>query len=193
MVSRDGHIGEGPLGQLRALPAHQEGKRSGRHRNRDVQTRSSDAAGPHGTEGQRGSAGGAIHCSIDNGGRATRIVQYVPAVTQRAEESAHAVITRWMPIMGLPEHVTSDSHSGFASNTFATVLKMLGVQKHKLQPREAKGGVAIVERKHLPLNQVLADGFATGNIVDAKSFELYVALITVRSTQVARPGHSRPV
>ena len=49
-----------------------------------------------------------------------------------------------------------------------------------------------MERKHLPLNQVLADGFATGNIVDAKSFELYVALATVRSTQVARPGHSSP-
>ena len=40
------------------------------------------------------------------------------------------------------------------------------------------------------MNQVLADGFATGSIVDAKSFELYVALATVRSTQVARPGHS---
>ena len=75
---------------------------------------------------------------------ATRIVQYVPAVTQRAEESAHAVITRWVPIIGLPEHVTSDSHSGSASNTITTLLKMLGVQKHKLQPREAKGVVAIV-------------------------------------------------
>ena len=46
--------------------------------------------------------------------------------------------------MELPEHVTSDSHSGFASSTFATILKMMGVQKHKLQPREAKGGVVIV-------------------------------------------------
>ena len=97
-----------------------------------------------------------------------------------------------MPILGLPEHITSDSHSGFASNAFAIVLKMLGVQKHKLQPREVKGGVAIVEREHLPLNQALADRFATGNIVDAKSFELYVVLATVMSTQVARPGHSSP-
>ena len=42
------------------------------------------------------------------------------------------------------------------------------------------------------MHQVLADGFATGSIADAKSFELYVALATVRSTQVARPGHSSP-
>ena len=69
---------------------------------------------------------------------------------------------------------------------------MPGVKKHKLQPREAKRGVAIVERKHLPLNQVLADGFATENIVDTKSFELYAAMTAVRSTQIARPGHSSP-
>ena len=69
---------------------------------------------------------------------ATRVVQYVPAITQKAEESAHAVLVKWVPVIGLPDHVTSDSHSGFASATFAIVLKMLGVKKHKLQPREAE-------------------------------------------------------
>ena len=57
--------------------------------------------------------------------------------------------------MGVPELFITDGHPGFASHVMKVFLGLLGVKEHQIKAREAKGGVATVERKHLPLNQVL--------------------------------------
>ena len=49
-----------------------------------------------------------------------------------------------------------------------------------------------MERKHLPLNQVLQNGFAMGDINCEEDFEMYIALANIRVLQSAKPGRTSP-
>ena len=118
---------------------------------------------------------------------ATRFTIYIAVKSQTASETARAMLKWWVPFLGVPELFITDGHPGFASEAMKIFLGLLGVKEHQKKAREAKGGVAIVERKHLPLNQVLQNGFAMGDINCAEDFEMYIAMANVRALQSAKP------
>jgi hypothetical protein len=123
---------------------------------------------------------------------ATRFTIYIAVKSQTAETTARAVLKWWVPFLGVPELFITDGHPGFASEVMRVFLGLLGVKEHQKKAREAKGGVAIVERKHLPLNQVLQNGFAMGDINCEEDFEMYIAMANVRALQSAKPGRTSP-
>ena len=55
-----------------------------------------------------------------------------------------------------------------------------------------KGKVALVEAKHRPLSEVLADGFAKGDIKCRDDLEMYLASAVMRVNQTAHPGRVSP-
>ena len=62
----------------------------------------------------------------------------------------------------------------------------------KLSTREAKGSTAMLERRHLPLQLVLADGFAKGDINSRDDLDMYLAMATIRVNHMAAPGRASP-
>ena len=123
---------------------------------------------------------------------ATRTSMFIAADSQEAMESARLMIIHWVKMYGMPRLLISDSHPGFASACMASIRKILGIKDHKLNPREAKGSTAMLERRHLPLQLVIADGFAKGDINSRSDLEMYLALAMIRVNQGAPPGRASP-
>jgi hypothetical protein len=118
---------------------------------------------------------------------ATRWVLYVAVENQSALATAMVILTRWVPYWGMMDLLITDPHSGFASQVMKEILRIMGV-KGDPKPQGDKGGVAIVERKHVILNRVLADGFLSGQIDSAKKLELAVAFAQIEEDQFRKAG-----
>ena len=61
-----------------------------------------------------------------------------------------------------------------------------------MNPREAKGSTAMLERRHLPLQLVMAGGFAKGDINSRADLDMYLSMATIRVNQSAQPGRVSP-
>jgi hypothetical protein len=123
---------------------------------------------------------------------ATRTSVFASAESQKAAESARLLLTHWVKIYSMPKLLISDAHPGFASETMACVRQILGIKDHKVNPREAKGSTAMLERRHLPLQLVMADGFAKGDINSRADLDMYLSMATIRVNQSAQPGRASP-
>ncbi len=120
---------------------------------------------------------------------ATRWVLYVPVRGQSALETAIVILTRWVPIWGMMDLLITDPHSGFASEVMREILRIAGI-KGDAKAQGDKGGVAVVERKHVILNRILTDGFLSGQIDCPRKFELAVAFAQVEEDQFRKSGQA---
>ena len=120
---------------------------------------------------------------------ATRWVLYVPVKGQSALETAIVILTRWVPIWGMMDLLITDPHSGFASEVMREILRISGIRGDP-KAQGDKGGVAVVERKHVILNRVLADGFMSGQIDCPRKFELAVSFAQVEEDQFRKSGQA---
>jgi hypothetical protein len=68
----------------------------------------------------------------------------------------------------------------------------MGIAAHDVAAPRAKGKVALVEAKHRPLSEVLADGFAKGDIRNREDLDMYLASAVIRVNQNAHPGRVSP-
>ena len=92
----------------------------------------------------------------------------------------------------MPRLLISDVHPRFASSCMSCVRQILGIKDHKINPREAKGSTAMLERRHLSLQLVIADGFAKGDINSRSDLEMCLALAMIRVNHGAAPGRASP-
>ena len=123
---------------------------------------------------------------------ATGWTMYEGVKSQEALTSARTIYTRWMPYMGAPVHIVSDSHPGFASEVFTHMCKLMGINGKEMAARAAKGKVAKVERRHGPLSLCLADGFASGKIRSREDFEVYLSTARIKVNHTSQPGRISP-
>jgi hypothetical protein len=70
--------------------------------------------------------------------------------------------------------------------------KMIGIAAHDVAAPRAKGKVALVEAKHRPLSEVLADGFAKGDIKCRDDLEMYLSAAVMKVNQQAHAGRASP-
>jgi hypothetical protein len=124
---------------------------------------------------------------------ATRFRVFDAVQSQSAEDTARSLLDSWVPYFGVPLVLVSDPHSGFASDVMAYIRKVVGVKEHDVSAARAKGKVAIVERSHRGLREILADGFSKGDITSLKNFKLYLTMAMVRANQTAQAGRVSPV
>ena len=104
---------------------------------------------------------------------ATRITSYEVAESQRAIETARIIHDRWIPYYTTPDEIVSDGHPAFASEVMAELRQILGIRGHDLATPGAKGKTAMVESRHNLLSMTLADGFAKGDIRNARDLQTY--------------------
>ena len=104
---------------------------------------------------------------------ATRITSYEVAGSQRAIETARIIHDRWIPYYTTPDEIVSDSHPAFASEVMAELRQIPGIKGHDLATPGAKGKTAMVESRHNLLSMTLADGFAKGDIKNARDLQTY--------------------
>ena len=123
---------------------------------------------------------------------ATGWTMYEGVKSQEALTSARTLYTRWLPYMGAPVHIVSDSHPGFASEVFTHMCKLMGINGKEMAARAAKGKVAKVERRHGPLSLCLADGFASGKIRSREDFEIYLSTARIKVNHTSQPGRISP-
>jgi len=139
------------------------------------------------TQGEVDAHGGKYCAVLTMVDIATRNVVFVAVDSLSATATAVAVLTRWVPYYGLMDLFITDPHSGFTGNVMAEIWRILGV-KGEAKPQGDKGGVAVVERKHVNLNRILADGFTSGEIDNDKKLELYLGFAQVEENQMIRSG-----
>jgi hypothetical protein len=87
-------------------------------------------------------------------------------------ETALALLTHWIPYFGVPKVLVSDPASGFSAEVMRYIRRVVGVVEHDFSAPRAKGKVAVVERTHRGLREVLAHGFSKGDIHDRRSFRI---------------------
>lgn len=104
---------------------------------------------------------------------ATRVTSYEVAESQKAVETARIIHDRWIPYYTTPDEIVSDSHPAFASEVMAELRQILGIKGHDLATPGAKGKTAMVESRHNLLSMTLADGFAKGDIKNARDLQTY--------------------
>ena len=121
---------------------------------------------------------------------ATRYTMYVPVQGQSAREIGEVIIMRWMPVFGLPLLIISDAHSGFASEVMKYIYAVIGIQWSEMAAGGAKGKVAIVESAINEVQQVIADGFAKGDITNLREFTIYLSFAMVKKNQIRELGRS---
>ena len=68
----------------------------------------------------------------------------------------------------------------------------MGIAARDVAAPRAKGKVALVEAKHRPLSEVLADGFAKCEIKCRDDLEMYLASAITRVNQTAHSGRVSP-
>jgi hypothetical protein len=121
---------------------------------------------------------------------ATRFTMYVPVQTQTAMETGRVIICKWMPVFGLPLLILTDSHGGFRSEVMQFIYSVVGIQWNEAAAGGAKGMTAIAESSINEVQQVVADGFAKGDINSLEEFELYLAFAMVKKNQIRELGRS---
>lgn len=121
---------------------------------------------------------------------ASRKVMFEPVDSESALDTAYVILMDWVPENGVPAMFISDPGSGFASEVMACLMKLVGVKKHDVKERNAKGPVSVVERKHRGLNVCLDDAVAVGRITCRREFRLVCKEAQSKENQYARPGHS---
>jgi hypothetical protein len=119
---------------------------------------------------------------------ATRVTVYVPAGSQTACETAALILMYWVPFYGVPVLLITDPHPGFASEVMAAIRRTMGIKDHEMGAARQKGRVAVVERSHRVLGQVLEDGFAKGDIGSVDDLRMYCGFAMVKRNQVVVPG-----
>ena len=67
-----------------------------------------------------------------------------------------------------------------------------GIAAHDVAAPRAKGKVALVEAKHRPLSEVLADGFAKGDIKCRDDLDMYLACSGDEGEPEAHAGRVSP-
>jgi len=118
---------------------------------------------------------------------ATRWTLYVAVKGQSATRTALVLLTRWVPYWGMMDLLITDPHSGFASEIMKEILRIMGVRGDP-KPQGDKGGVAVVERKHVILNRVLSDGFLSGQIDSDDKLELACSFAQTEENQFRKSG-----
>ena len=73
------------------------------------------------------------------------------------------------------------------------IRRVVGIKEHDFAAPRAKGKVAVVERTHRGLREVLADGFSKGDICDRKSYRIYLSIAMQKANQFAGAGRVSPV
>ena len=123
---------------------------------------------------------------------ATRATEFEAAETQTAGETARLIFTRWIRYRSCPRMIITDGHPHFVGEVLKCLRKLMGIAAHDVAAPRAKGKVALVEAKHRPLSEVLADGFAKGDIKCRDDLEMYLASAVMRVNQTAHPGRVSP-
>ena len=123
---------------------------------------------------------------------ATRYTEFEAADTQTAGETARLVYTRWIRYKSCPRMIITDGHPHFVGEVMKYMRKMIGIAAHDVAAPRAKGKVALVEAKHRPLSEVLADGFAKGDIKCRDDLEMYLAAAVMKVNQQAHAGRVSP-
>ena len=123
---------------------------------------------------------------------ATRATEFEAADTQTAGETARLLFTRWIRYRSCPRMIITDGHPHFVGEVLKCLRKLMGIAAHDVAAPRAKGKVALVEAKHRPLSEVLADGFAKGDIRCRDDLEMYLASAVMRVNQTAHAGRVSP-
>ena len=123
---------------------------------------------------------------------ATRATEFEAADTQTAGETARLLFTRWIRYRSCPKMIITDGHPHFVGEVMKCLRKLMGIAAHDVAAPRAKGKVALVEAKHRPLSEVLADGFAKGDIKCREDLDMYLASAVIRVNQNAHPGRVSP-
>jgi hypothetical protein len=104
---------------------------------------------------------------------ATRVTSYEVAMNQTAQETARILHDRWFPYYSTPTLLISDPHPGFASEVMEEYRKLFGIKGHDMAAARQKAKTGMVESRHNTLKDVLADGFAKGDIKNARDLQSY--------------------
>ena len=123
---------------------------------------------------------------------ATRATEFEAADTQTASETARLLYTRWIRYRSCPRMIITDGHPNFVGGVMKCMRKLMGIAEHDVAAPRAKGKVALVEAKHRPLSETLADGFAKGDITCREDFDMYLASAVMKVNQNAHPGRVSP-
>ena len=119
---------------------------------------------------------------------ATRLGIFCAADSHSAEETAWLLMVHWVQYYGVPDMLTTDPHSGFASDIMAEIMRTVGIREHDKAATRAEGKVAIVERSNELLRSVSDVGFAKGDIHDKRSFVMYLSFEMQKRDFVQKPG-----
>lgn len=124
---------------------------------------------------------------------ATRVGIFVAVQSQSARATAEALLEYWIPYFGVPAVLVSDPASGFTAEVMAEIRRIVGIAEHDVAASRAKGKVAIVERSHRQLREILADGFSKGDITSLTAFKMYLSMAMQRRNHFERDARSGPM
>ena len=122
-----------------------------------------------------------VDCILTITDSSTRITSYEVVENQSAMETARTIYDRWIPYYSTPVKITSDGAPGFASDVMTEMERLMGIKQHDLSAPESKGSTAQVENRHNNLVMKLADGFAKGDIRNARDLQTYCSRAKVKN------------
>ena len=113
---------------------------------------------------------------------ATAQMTFAPAEDETAMRTAYLLITYWIRIYGVPKILQSDSGSGFCSEVFNLMCRLLGIKAHDTSARAQKGTAAKAERANAYVRRMERIMTANGQ-VSATHLHMYCASIEIAANQ----------